>query len=221
MQVKELVAKETLGAKAMRDDGAKGSFQRTRGHMVVDNALDIHGNVLSVLLSRAKAPIPRASGSGRNRGGRLGMAPLRRYIDGMAQRQALSVLCKYGGPPMTRNECSEANKIATNAINKITNLRSSKKGSEDFSNAGSNDVLKRKKALRSLESHFATFDSTKRRIVPALSTGVKNQVMISGLGVLVQCSGVEGTLKSGQRISVIVTKLNAKKGHLEVELVQR
>lgn len=218
MQVRELVAKETLGNGTMRDDGAKGSFQRTKGHMVVDMALDLHGVALSSLLSRAKAPIPRASGSGMDRGGRLGTAPLRRYIDGIAQRQALSVLCNYGGKPMTKKECSQANKIATKAMNSINNLRSSKKSAKDFVN-GRNDIVKRKKALRSLESHFASYGG-KKRVVPAVSTGKKNQVVISGIGVLARCIGVKGSLKGGERVSVEVMKLDPDRDIIEVQLIR-
>jgi len=220
LQVREMVAKEMMGStNSMRDDGAGGSFQRSRGHRIVDNALDLHGSTLSFLLIRSKAPIPRASGSGMDRGGRLGTAPLRRYIDGIAQRQALSVLCNYGGPPMTRKECSQANKIATEAINKITNLKSSKKASKDSTNVN-NDISKKKKALRALETHFATKDNLKKRLVSALSTGNKNEVVISGVGVLVQCNGVNGTLKSGERVLVKVTKLDAVKGMIEVDLAE-
>mmetsp|Transcript_13807 Transcript_13807/g.20092 ORF Transcript_13807/g.20092 Transcript_13807/m.20092 type:complete len:935 (-) Transcript_13807:85-2889(-) len=218
MQVRELVAKETLGSGAMRDDGANGSFQRTKGHMVVDMALDLHGVALSSLLSRAKAPIPRASGSGMDRGGRLGTAPLRRYIDGVAQRQALSVLCNYGGKPMTKKECSQANKIATEAMNSINNLRSSKKSAKDFVN-GRNDIVKRKKALRSLESHFASYGG-KKRVVPAVSTGKKNQVVISGIGVMARCGGVKGSLKGGERISVEVIKLDPERDIIEVQIMR-
>ena len=221
LQVREMVAKETVDTRSMRDDGAKGSFQRSRGHRIVDNALDLYGVALSDLLIQAKAPIPRASGSGKDRGGRLGTAPLRRYIDGVAQRQALSVLCKYGGPPMTRKECSEANKIATEAMNNINNLKSSKKGSKDV--RYDNDILKKKKALRTLASHFASNRGLddEERIVPAMSTGNNNEVVLSGIGVLARCDGVKGTLKSGERVQVNVTELNVDKGIIKIELVKR
>jgi len=219
-QVKEMVAKETMGTKSMRDDGAKGSFQRSRGHRIVDNSLDLYGVALSDLLIQSKAPIPRASGSGMDRGGRLGTAPLRRYIDGVAQRQALSVLCEYGGPPMTRKECSEANKIATEAINNINNLKSSKKGSIDIRN--DNDVIKKNKALRTIASHFASKGvDDKQRIVPALSTGNNNEVVLSGIGLFARCGGVQGTLKSGERVRVKITQVDVNKGVIKVELVKR
>ena len=221
LQVREIVAKETVDTRSMRDDGAKGSFQRSRGHRIVDNALDLYGVTLSDLLIGSKAPIPRASGSGKDRGGRLGTAPLRRYIDGIAQRQALSVLCKYGGPPMTRKECSEANKIATEAMNNINNLKSSKKGSKDVTY--DNDILKKKKALKTLASHFASKGvvDDDERIVPAMSTGNNNEVVLSGIGVLARCDGVQGTLKSGERVQVNVTQLDVNKGIIKIELVKR
>jgi len=222
LQVREMVAKEMVGKGSMRDDGARGSFQRSRGHRLVDSALDLYGSTLSSLLIRVKAPIPRASGNGMERGGRLGTAPLRRYIDGVAQRQALSVLCNYGGPPMTRKECSEANKIATEAINKINNLRSSKKTSSDVkSKRASMKKNDNKKGLRMLETHFAKLEGGQKRLVSALSTGKENEIVISGVGILTRCDGVQGTLKSGEKVLVQVTKLDAQNGALNVRLERR
>ncbi len=224
LQTREIVAKEmSQGGSYMRDDGARGSFQRSRGHKIVDNALDLHGSALSSLLTRAKAPIPRASGSGMDRGGRLGTAPLRRYIDGVAQRQALSVLCDYGGPPMSRKECSDANEIATAAINKINNLKSARaiKGSQHISNPSvsrNGNILQRQKALRALASKLAQRKGNKR-IVHALSTGKDNEVVILGHGISVKCDGVKGTLKSGERVLVDVVKLDTQKSQINVVLV--
>ena len=77
-------------------------------------------------MTRAKQPIPFAAGrSGTNRRGRIGTAPLRRYIDGLAQRQALSALCGYG-VPLTVDECREASKTAARASDNINNIQSPK-----------------------------------------------------------------------------------------------
>jgi exoribonuclease R len=218
LKVKEMVAKETIGIDSSRDDGANGSFQRTRGHRLVDYTLDLYGVTLSFMMKKTNAPIPRVSGSGEEeRGGRVGSAPLRRYIDGMIQRQALSVLCNYGDPPMTKNECLSVSKIATQAINRITNHRSSQSARTHTANLENNSA-DRKKALRRLESHFTSLDAGRQRIIPALTTGVNNQVIISGIGLRVTCKGVNGTLKSGERVKVIVTKLDSKTGTIEVKL---
>lgn len=217
LNVKEMVAKETIGIDSSRDDGAKGSFQRTRGHKLVDYTLDLHGVVLSFMMKKANAPIPRVSGGGEERGGRVGSAPLRRYIDGVTQRQALSVLCNYGGPPLTKSECLAMSKIATQAINRITNNRAYQPSLINTSNLD-NSSANRKKALRRLESHFSLLDVGRDRIVPALTTGVNNQVVISGIGLRVTCKGVNGTLKSGERVRVNVTKLDSKTGAIEVKL---
>ena len=121
---------------------------------------------------------------------------------------------------MTRKQCSEANKIATEAINNINNLKSSKKGSIDIRN--DNDVLKKNKALRTIASHFASKGvDDKQRIVPALSTGNNNEVVLSGIGLLARCSGVQGTLKSGERVRVKITQVDVNKGVVKVELVKR
>jgi exoribonuclease R len=115
LKAREMVAANTN--RSYRDDGAGGSFQRSRGHRLVDSALDLYAFALGTLMKRAKQPIPRAAG-------RLGTAPLRRYIDGLAQRQALSALCNYG-IPLTFDECRAVSKKATDASNELTNLRSS------------------------------------------------------------------------------------------------
>lgn len=208
LQVKEMIAKEIVNGngKDVRDDGFGGSFQRTRGHKLVDQALDLYGSTLSKLLKKYKAPIPRASGSTEERDGRLATAPLRRYIDGVAQRQALSVLCSYGGPPMSQSDC----KKATLLVNEATKM---------YGNLGSSQMTsKRMKALKMLESHLFAIGNSKQRVVPALTTGKQNQVVISGLGLIVKCDGVNGSLKGGKRVLVEVTKLNVEKGILKVNL---
>jgi hypothetical protein len=103
------------------DDGRNG-FVRTRGHRLVDSALDLYAYGTARLLQVSKAPVPRTAGADASRGGRVATAPLRRYIDGVAQRQALAVLCKYGGSPLSLTECVEAGKAATEAKNSITNI---------------------------------------------------------------------------------------------------
>lgn len=215
LQAKELVSRAT-GANS-RDDGARGSFQLSRGHRVVDNALDLHGVVLGQLLKKEKAPIPRVSGNNENSGGRLGSGPLRRFIDGMIQRQALAVLCGYGGKPMTWNECSEVNKAATKSVNNIKNIKSSKKGA--LVNRNSNEIAKKRKALRALASHFASSNRTAQgNVISALSTGNNNEVVLPGIGLVVRCRGVQGTLKSGLKVKVRVVELDADKGKIDVEL---
>lgn len=107
----------------LRDDGSDG-FVLSRGHRLVDTALDLHGYAALGLLRKHRAPIPRAAGT--DKGGRVATAPLRRYVDGQAQRQLLAVLCGYG-KPLTLDECQEAGKAATDARNAITNIRATKR----------------------------------------------------------------------------------------------
>ncbi len=210
LQMKELIAKEIVHSNDMRDDGADGSFQRTRGHRLVDQSLDLYGSTISKLLAKQNAPIPRASGSMADRDGRVATAPLRRYIDGLAQRQALSVLCSYGGPAMTKKDCAVANKQVNDATNRV----------QKFSVAGKGNG-KRERALQMLERHLSATGNSKERIIPALSTGKQNEVVLSGLGLVVKCMGVKGSLRSGQRVLVEVTELNAKRGIIQVNLIKR
>jgi len=107
------------------DDGRSG-FRRTGGHRLVDSSLDIYAYVTTRLLQRSKAPVPRTAGADASRGARVGTAPLRRFIDGVAQRQILSVCCGFGGPPMSLPECVEAGKAATDAKNTISNVRATR-----------------------------------------------------------------------------------------------
>jgi len=214
LQIREMVAKEIISTKHMRDDGSKGSFQRTRGHRLVDTSLDMYGSTLSKLLYKANVPIPRASGSSADRDGRVATAPLRRYIDGVAQRQALSALLNYGGPSMTPKECTTANRITNNAINRNNMLRSTKmKGPNKAEGSRTNK-------LQILENHLSTRHNSKSNlIVPALSTGRENEVVISGSGIVAKCSGVKGLLKGGERVLVEIIQLDVKKGILQLRLV--
>ncbi len=195
-----------------RDDGVGGSFQRSRGHRMVDSSLELYAFAVSTLISRAKQPIPRAAGSGPDRAGRLGTAPLRRYIDGIAQRQALSVLCEYG-TPLSAKECRDAMKVANRASYSIANIRSLK---DDNGVRSLNQVS----ALHELSRHLAsTGGINKKQQVKAISTGHNNHVVVIGVGATARCRGVKGTLKGGEKVLVQVIDINPEKGVLDVKLV--
>ena len=160
-------------------------------------------------MTRAKQPIPFAAGCRRSgtdrRGRRIGTAPLRRYIDGLAQRQALSALCGYG-VPLTVDECREASKTAARASDNSNNnnIQSSKR---------SHNMLPRSRrqvsALYELARHLeSTGGIQNRRQVKAVSTGHNNEVVIIGVGATGRCKGVRGTLKSGERLLVQVDRLS-------------
>eukprot|EP00804_Cyclotella_cryptica_P004125 CCRYP_016850-RA/>CCRYP_016850-RA protein AED:0.41 eAED:0.41 QI:0/0/0/1/0/0/2/0/266 len=192
-----------------RDDGAGGSFQRSRAHRLVDSSLDLYAFALGALMKRANEPMPRAAGSGADRGGRLGTAPLRRYIDGLAQRQALSVLCDYG-IPLSPNECREAASAATQASNQITNLRSTK-----AINGSRKPLSQRNKhqisALHKLSRHLISTG------VNAISTGRNNEIVIEGVGATARLKGV-GNLVGGEKLLVQVMDIDPEKGWLDVRL---
>jgi hypothetical protein len=94
----------------------------TEGHKLVDRALDLYSSEATRLLGRR--PFPRAPGADLSRGGRLATGVLRRYVDGQAQRQLLAILCRYGGAPLTRDECREIGLTANDRRNSIANLKS-------------------------------------------------------------------------------------------------
>lgn len=101
-------------------DRSSATFARSQAHRVVDSSLDLFSYVATKLLREKKAPVCRIPGSGAGRGGRLATAPLRRFIDGMAQKQIISILCGGSGiKRMTSDECraiSERSGRIRNAI---------------------------------------------------------------------------------------------------------
>lgn len=219
-RAKELISKELNAASKTqrRDDGADDSFQRTRGHRVVDASLDLYAFAVGTLMKRANQPIPRAAGSGADRGGRLGTAPLRRYIDGVAQRQALAVLCGYGRK-MTKKECIDATKLAANARDNIDNIRSTKQLQTAVGSLG--NQRQQVSALHKLARHLASTGGIgNRQQVKALSTGHNNEVVILGAGAKAKCKGVKGTLKPGEQLLVQVVKIDPEIGLLDVSLVR-
>ena len=119
-------------------------------------------------MTRAKQPIPFAAGrSGTNRRGRIGTAPLRRYIDGLAQRQG------------------EASKTAARASDNINNIQSLKQS----------HMLPRNRrqvsALYELARHLEyTGGIQNQRQVKAVSTGHNKEVVIIGVGATGRCKGV-------------------------------
>lgn len=220
LSTKEYISREVNAASGtqVRDDGVQG-FQRSRGHRMVDSSLDLYAFAVGTLMRRAKQPIPRAAGSGADRGGRLGTAPLRRYIDGLAQRQALSTLCDYG-KMLTFDECREASKIASRASDKIANIRSSK-DSPMARSQGSGNPRRRVSSLYDLARHLASTGGIhNQQQVKAMSSGHNNEVIILGVGATARCKGVKGTLKSGQKVLVQVDKIDPEAGLLDVSIVR-
>ena len=217
LATREMIASRlnTSGA-AERDDGTGGSFQRSRAHRLVDSSLDLYAFALGTLMKRKNQPIPRAAGSGADRGGRLGTAPLRRYIDGLAQRQAVSVLCDYG-IPLSPNECRDAANVATQASNEITNLRSTK-----AINGPMKSLSQRSKhqisALHKLNRHLMSTGGINNQYqVNAISTGRNNEIVIEGVGATARLKGVDNMV-GGEKFLVEVMEIDPEKGLLNVRL---
>ena len=167
---------------------------------------------MNIMLKRAKASVPFVAGTGTDRLGRIATAPLRRYVDGMGQRQALSVLCDYGGRPLTKAECAGAGKRATEAINTISNIISSRNGVK-----GKNVVsTKQRKAVRALKSHIMI---NNKRPVQAMSTGKQSEVVILGVGAVATCMGIKGTLKPGAKVMVRINRIDEENGKVSAVLV--
>ncbi|KAK1745604.1 ribonuclease domain-containing protein [Skeletonema marinoi] len=208
LATKEFISQELRAAgNVARDDGVGGSFQRSRGHRLVDSSLDLYAVAITSLMKQKKKPVPRAAGSGVDRGGRLGTAPLRRYIDGMCQKQAIAVLCGHG-KPLSLDECKEASKLASRASDTVANLRSTKKRDGSTNN-------KQRGALHKVARHIS---STGARKLKAVSSGHNNEVVILGTGAVARCRGVKGTLKGGEKLLIEVITIDPEKGLLDVRL---
>ena len=216
LALKEYVADQQTqpNKKQLRDDGQDG-FRRTRGNKIVDTSLDLYSYVLAGLIKRKKAYIPQQAGSEQGRGGRVATAPLRRYIDGMAQRQVLSVLCNYGDLPMTKAECIRVSREATDAYNSISNIRSAKKAKDGLQSTRASG---QKGAVQKLKLHLS---GDTGRIIPAVSTGKGNEVVIKGVGAIAKVKGMKQPLKPGIEVLVRVLKLDAETGNLSVNLVNK
>jgi exoribonuclease R len=94
-------------------------------HKLVDAALELYSTGVSTLLRKSGAPIPQAKGAESFRGGRVATAPLRRYVDGQAQRQVLAVL--FGqGRRLSAKDCAEIGRVANMARNSIANVRAAR-----------------------------------------------------------------------------------------------
>jgi exoribonuclease R len=218
LATRELVASELKAAGGQsRDDGVGGSFQRSRGHRLVDSSLDLYAYAVGTMMKRANQPIPRAAGSGADRGGRLATAPLRRYIDGLAQRQALSVLCDYGSP-LTSDECHKAAKAVARATDNIANLRSSKNRRDD-SPRDRQSSGRQVSALHTLNRYLASTGGGQYREVKAISSGKNNECVIVGAGATGRVIGVSGTLKGGEKLLVEIIELDPERGVLDVRIV--
>lgn len=197
---------ERLSARELVDKemDTRRPFERTRSHRIVDSALDLYGFALNGLLFRADAPVPRVAGSGMDRLGRVASAPLRRYIDGVAQRQALAVLCGYGGKPLTQQQVVYESKSATAAINAVSNIKASKKDSGSEGNT--------LQVLQSLSMYIRDSDGP----VPAMSTGKGNEVIILGIGATALCQGMQGTFGPGKELWVEVRSIDERTGKVSV-----
>ncbi|CAJ1934031.1 unnamed protein product [Cylindrotheca closterium] len=193
-----LLGRETVD----REINGDSRFERTRSHRIVDSALDLYGFAMNGLLFRADAPVPRVAGSGMDRLGRVASAPLRRYIDGVAQRQALAVLCGYGGKPLTRKEAIYESKSATAAINAVSNIKASKSGIGSKGNT--------LQVLQSLSMYIKDNDGP----VPAISTGKGNEVVILGTGATASCQGIQGSIGPGNEILVEVQSIDERSGEV-------
>lgn len=219
MAAYEEISKQVNGKRGIdpNDDGSSG-FQRSRGHRLVDSAMDLYGYSINGLMRRSLAPLPRVAGT---RSGRVATGPLRRYVDAAAQRQALAVLCDYGGHPLTKQECIEVGRRATEALNKITNVDVSTYSSRNNAGVGSRsgnsiskskqDAAQQQSAIRMLKMKMKTINSG---AVPAMTTGKGNEVLIMGAGALATCRGMRGTLRPGEEIMVKIEHIDDQNGKI-------
>mmetsp|Transcript_27251 Transcript_27251/g.30609 ORF Transcript_27251/g.30609 Transcript_27251/m.30609 type:complete len:188 (-) Transcript_27251:61-624(-) len=179
----------------------------------------LYESAFRLMRTKHKVMIPiQFSGQHKDGGGtRSASAPLRTYIHGLAQQQGLAVLCKYGGRPLSNEECKEVGRRATQSHNV-------RKRSWSATHGVKNHVSwQQMKAVQSLQTHLTNHHHNKNqhpaeRIVPAISTGSNSEVVIQGVGAVALCKGIPGTLKTGVKVMVKILEVNDKKGKVVVAL---
>lgn len=102
LDARQRIAESMLNEDEITADGSQGSFHRSRGHRIVDTAIDLYSFVISYHLVRAKVPFPRLAGNG------VKVALVLHYLfedilDGLVQGQVLAAVCHYGGAVMNHN----------------------------------------------------------------------------------------------------------------------
>jgi phosphoribosylformimino-5-aminoimidazole carboxamide ribonucleotide (ProFAR) isomerase len=111
-------------------------------------------------------------------------------------------------------------KIAARASDNINNIQSLKQSPSLPHSRSSRGGSRQVSALYELSHHLeSTGGINNRRQVKAMSTGRNNEVVIIGLGATGRCTGVKGTLKSGEKVLVHVDRIDPEVGLLEVTLV--
>lgn len=215
LAARELISNQVFGGKnnsrKRRDDGRDGDFRRNRGHRLVDSTLQLYENAFRMMLQRNKAMIPQHPVSSSKNGMRSATAPLRNYLQGLAQRQALAVLCDYGGAPIPNDECKKIGSTVTSAYN-------ARRNSGGATNGPRVVAPRQLAAVRSLKSHLQKHSSSENRIVPAISTGTNSEVVIQGVGVVAFCKEIPGTIKPGVKVMVRVLEVDDKNGKVVVAL---
>jgi len=216
LAAREMISNQVFGGRnnrrKRRDDGGDGDFRRNRGHKLVDSTLNLYENALRMMLTRKKAMIPQHPVSAsRNQGMRSATAPLRYYLQGLAQRQALAVLCDYGGRPMSNEECKKVGSTITSAFN-------NRKNSGGATNGPRAVAPRQMAAVRSLKAHLQKHSSSQNRVVPAISTGRNSEVVIQGVGAVASCKEIPGTIKPGVKVMVRILNVDEKNGKVVVAL---
>jgi len=214
LAARELISNQVFGGKnnrgRRRDDGRDGDFRRNRGHRLVDSTLNLYENAFRMMLTRQKAMIPQHPQT-KNGGMRSATAPLRNYLQGLAQRQALAVLCDYGGARMSNDECKKIGSTITSAYN-------ARKNSGGATNGPQVVAPRQLAAVRSLKSHLQKHSSSINRVVPAISTGKNSEVVIQGVGAVAFCKEIPGTIKPGVKVMVRILDVDDKNGKVVVAL---
>jgi hypothetical protein len=192
-----------------------GGYRRTRAHRLVDGANDLYGYAMLRLIRPSKGNLPFVIGA---RDGRIGTGPLRRYIDGVAQRQALSILCQETdfGHPLSKQECAELGKQATEALNRINNLNASKRRKTNVGLSSNNKIrvspAQQMKAVQMLQIQLKDSNNGHGHLLSGISTGRGSEVIISGVGAVATCKNMNRTMKPGQKVKVSIDAIDTATG---------
>ncbi|KAG7359831.1 RNB domain containing protein [Nitzschia inconspicua] len=206
----EEMSRQVYGSHTNRRDDGREGFQRSPAHRLVDSSMNLYSDVLNNLVQKAGGTLPRVIGAS---DGRAGTGPLRRYIDGIIQMQALSILCSYGGKPLSRQECAEVGRQSTDTLNRVANSDASRQGRNSKS-IFSNKVISRRQqqaAVRILKLQVKNLKES-RPLFAAMSTGKGSEVLLMDVGAVARCRGIQGTLRPGTKVQVWIESIDEQSG---------
>jgi RNB domain len=186
------------------------TYKETPTHLLISEVLALYSGVAVDACRRAGAALPMLVGHGERvltGRTRFATAPLRRFVDLLAQRQVCAVLGKR--PLLSKKQVGDAVHQLTRRRNKVL---------------AADRVEDEKLKFEALATHcnkskIAT--GLPHAVVQATATGRDNEVSINGLGVLVQIKGkkMQGW-QSGDAVSIQISNVDVQSQQVAAQYYQ-